>query len=98
MIHLGLVWVEAVIRNPNTGRHVTTKALVDAVATLTVVPRRLLRSKGTVELGERVSIVEAMGGKVYTHIPMLEDVVNMVLMGVATLEALGLEVDPVTGN
>ena len=50
------------------------------------------------ELGERVSIVEAMGGKVYTHIPMLEDVVNMVLMGVATLEALGLEVGPVTGN
>ena len=50
------------------------------------------------ELGERVSIVEAMGGKAYTHIPMLEDVVNMVLMGVATLEALGLEVGPVTGN
>ncbi len=50
------------------------------------------------ELGERVSIVEAMGRKAYTHIPMLEDVVNMVLMGVATLEALGLEVGPVTGN
>jgi hypothetical protein len=58
----------------------------------------LLRSRGAVELGERVSIVEAMGGKAYTHIPMLEDVVNMVLMGVATLEALGLEVGPVTGN
>jgi predicted aspartyl protease len=63
-----------------------------------VVPRRLLRSKGTVELGERVSIVETMGGKAYTHILMSEDAVNMVLMGTATLEALGLEVDPVTGN
>jgi len=51
-----------------------------------------------VELGERVSIVEAMGGKAYTHILMLEDAVNMVLMGAATLEALGLEVGPVTGN
>ena len=50
------------------------------------------------ELGERVGIVEAMGGKAYTHIPMLKDVVNMVLMGAATLEALGLEVGPVTGN
>ena len=50
------------------------------------------------ELDECIGIVEAMGGKVYTHIPMLEDVVNMVLMGVATLEALGLEVGPVTGN
>ena len=58
----------------------------------------MLRSKSTVELGERVSIVEAMGGKAYTHILISEDAVNMVLMGAATLEALGLEVDPVTGN
>jgi hypothetical protein len=63
-----------------------------------VVPRRLLRSKGTVELDECIGIVEAMGGKAYTHILMLEDVVNMVLMGAATLEALGFEVGPVTGN
>jgi len=58
----------------------------------------LLRSKGTVELDECIGIVEAMDRKAYTHILMSEDVVNMVLMGVATLEALGLEVDPVTGN
>ena len=50
------------------------------------------------ELDECIGIVEAMGGKAYTHILMSEDVVNIVLMGVATLEALGLEVDPVTGN
>ena len=63
-----------------------------------MVPRRLLRSKGTVELDECIGIVEAMGGKAYTHILISEDAVNMVLMGAATLEALGLEVDPVTGN
>jgi len=51
-----------------------------------------------VELDECIGIVEAMGGKAYTHILMLEDVVNMVLMGAATLEALGFEVGPVTGN
>jgi len=51
-----------------------------------------------VELDECIGIVEAMGGKAYTHILMSEDAVNMVLMGAATLEALGLEVGPVTGN
>ncbi len=50
------------------------------------------------ELDECIGIVETMGGKTYTHILMLEDAVNMVLMGAVTLEALGLEVGPVTGN
>ena len=58
----------------------------------------LLRSKGTVELDECIGIVEAMDRKAYTHILMSEDVVNIVLMGAVTLEALGLEVDLVTGN
>jgi len=72
VIHLGLVWVEAVIRNPNTGRHVTAKALVDTGATLTVVPRRITEElqlpvigrrrvatvKGTMELDECIGIVE----------------------------------------
>jgi hypothetical protein len=30
---LGLVWVEVVIRNPSTGKHVFVKALVDTSAT-----------------------------------------------------------------
>ena len=50
------------------------------------------------ELDECIGIVEAMDRKAYTHILMSEDVVNIVLMGAVTLEALGLEVDPVTGN
>ena len=58
----------------------------------------MLRSKGTVELDECIGIVETMDRKAYTHILMSEDVVNIVLMGAVTLEALGLEVDPVTGN
>ncbi len=29
---MGLTWVEAVIKNPNTDRHATTKALVDTAA------------------------------------------------------------------
>jgi len=43
---MGLTWVEAVIRNPNTGRHVTARALVDMSVTLTVVPRRIAEEQG----------------------------------------------------
>jgi hypothetical protein len=43
---MGLTWVEAVIRNPNTGRHVTARALVDMGVTLTVVPRRITEEQG----------------------------------------------------
>jgi hypothetical protein len=79
---MGLVWVEAVIKNPNTGRHTTAKALVDTGATLTVLPRRIAEelqlpvigrrrvatAKGTAELDECVCVVEVMGRKAYVHI------------------------------
>ena len=108
---MGLVWVEAVIRNPNTGRHATTKALVDTGATLTVLPRRIAEelqlpvigrrrvatAKGTAELDECVGVVEVMGRKAYVHMLVSNDV-DTVLIGATTLETLGLEVDPVTGR
>ena len=108
---MSLVWVEAVIRNPNTGRHATVKALVDTGATLTVVPkgiaeelrlpaigrRRVATAKGTAELDECIGIVEVMGRRAYTHILVSNDV-DIVLIGVATLEILGLEVDLTTGK
>jgi clan AA aspartic protease len=111
VIHLSLVWIKAVIRNPNTGRHVTAKALVDTGATLTVAPgriaeelqlpvigrRRVATAKGTTELDECISIVEVMGRKAYTHILASNDV-DTVQIGVTTLETLGLEVDPTTGR
>jgi clan AA aspartic protease len=106
---MGLVWVEAVIRNPNTGRHATAKALVDTGATLTVLPRkiaeelqlpvigrrRVTTAKGTTELDECVGIVEVMGRKAYVHMLASNDI-DIVLIGATTLETLGLEVDPVT--
>jgi clan AA aspartic protease len=102
---LGLAWVKAVTRNPNTGRHLSVKALVDTVATLAVVPRRIAEglqlpvigrrrvatAKGTVELDECIGIVEVMGRRAYTHILVSNDV-DIVLIGAATLEILGLEV------
>ncbi len=70
---MGLTWVEAVIKNPNTDRHATAKALIDTAATLTVLPRRIAEelqlptigrgstAKGAVELDEYVGVVEVMG-------------------------------------
>jgi clan AA aspartic protease len=108
---MGLVWVEAVIKNPNTSKHATTKALVDTGATLTVVPRRIaeglqlpvigrrrvMTAKGIAELEECVGVVEVMGRRAYTHI-LVSDDIDTVLVGATTLETLGLEVDPVTGK
>jgi Predicted aspartyl protease len=109
VIYMGLTWVEAVIKNPNTGRHTTAKALVDTGATLTVLPRkiaeelqlpvigrrRVATAKGTAELDECVGVVEVMGRKAYVHMLVSNDV-DIVLIGATTLETLGLEVDPVT--
>ena len=108
---MGLTWVEAVIKNPNTDRHATAKALVNTAATLTVLPRRIaeelqlptigrrrvMTAKGTTELDECVGVVEVMGRKAYTHI-LVSDDIEIVLIGATTLETLGLEVDPVTGK
>jgi Predicted aspartyl protease len=108
---MGLTWVEAVIKNPNTDRHATAKALVDTTATLTVLPRRIAEglqlpvigrrrvatAKGAAELDECVGVVEVMGRKAYTHI-LVSDDIEIVLIGATALETLGLEVDPVTGK
>jgi len=49
---MGLTWVETMIRNPNTGRHVTARALVDRDATLTVLPRRIAEELQLPVIGE----------------------------------------------
>jgi len=108
---MGLVWIDAVIRSPSTGGAVAVKALVDTGATLSVVPRRIAEelqlpvigrrrvatAKGVTELDERTGIVEVMGGKAYLHM-LVSDDIDVVLIGAATLETLGLEVDPATGE
>jgi clan AA aspartic protease len=108
---MSLIWIDAVIRNPFTGKAITAKALVDASATLTVVPRRVAEelqlpvigrrraatAKGLTELDECLGVVEVMGRKAYTHI-LVSDDVDVVLIGAVTLETLGFEVDLVSGR
>ena len=108
---MSLTQIGTVIKNPFTGKAITTKALVDTGATLTVIPRkiaeelqlpvigrrRVATAKGTTELDECIGVVEVMGRKAYAHM-LVSDDVDIVLIGTTTLETLGPEADPTTGK
>jgi clan AA aspartic protease len=105
------IWVEAVIRNPFTGKSASVKALVDTGATDAVIPKKIaeelqlpttgksvvLTAKGPVELDECVGVMEIAGRR--RAVPMLiSSEMDFALIGVTTLEWLRLEVDPTTGK
>jgi clan AA aspartic protease len=108
---VGYVWVDAVIRNPTTNRSASVKALVDTGATYTVIPRKIFEelklplrgkrkvrtAKSLTELDVCEGVVEIMGKSTPTLI-LVSDDLDFALIGVTTLELLGLEVDPVTGE
>jgi len=108
---MSLIRIGAVIRNPFTGKAITTKAPVDTGIILTVVPRRAAdepqlpvigkrraaTAKGVTELDECIGIAEVMGRKAYVHMLISNDV-DTVLIGATTLETLGLEVYLTTGK
>jgi len=108
---VGRVWVDVVIGNPFTGRSVSTRALVDTGATYSVIPRRVFEelqlpvigrrsvvtARGSVKLDECLGVVEVMGRRAYSHILVSEDI-DTPLIGTVTLETLGFEVDPITGE
>jgi clan AA aspartic protease len=108
---MSLTRIGTVIRNPFTGKAITTKAPVDTGNILTAVPRRaadelqlpvigrrrVATAKGAAELDECIGVVEIMGRKAYVHMLTSNDV-DTVLIGATTLETLGLEVDPTTGK
>ena len=96
--------------NPNRSIEVPN-ALVDTGATWTAVPRALvselgLRQVGTIrvrtaagpqELEQSYAQLELAGKTLVTNISV-SDTLDTVLVGVTTLEALGLAVDPVKGE
>ena len=108
---MGHVLVEALIGNPITGKSVRVRSLVDTGATYTVIPRRVFEelelpvigrksvktAKGATELSECFGVIEIMGRRAGSQI-LVSDEIDVVLIGVLTLEALGLEVDPTTGR
>ena len=108
---MGYVWVDAIIKNPFTGKSISVKALVNTGATLTVIPRKIANelglpmigksivqtARGVTELGACFGVVEIMGEETPARI-LVSDEVDTVLIGITVLEQLGLEVDPVTGK
>jgi len=108
---MGHVWVKARIGDPGKRRIAEVDALVDTGATLTVVPRRLaeelglevtgkvpaMTASGKIEL-ERTRIWIELEGREDVVPAVISDIVDKVLIGVTTLEVLGLQVDPITGR
>jgi len=108
---MGHVWVKARIGDPGKRRVIEVNALVDTGATLTVIPRRLANELG-LEVTGKIPVMTADGKielertRVWIELEdkedivsaVISDVIDKVLIGVTTLEVLGLQVDPVTGR
>jgi aspartyl protease family protein len=108
---LGHVWVSAKICSLDGSRCEEVRALVDTGATLTVVPRPIAgrvglkphrvdvvhTGAGRVRVERAAAVVEVEGRRTVTEV-WISDIIDKVLIGVTTLELLGLEVDPSTGR
>jgi len=108
---MGHVWVKAKVTNPLTGANIEEEALVDTGATYTVIPWRTYEkldlrvvgekevetAKGLTRLDESFAVIEIQGKRGLTPLLVSKDLKDL-LVGVLTLGALGLTVDPTTGK
>jgi len=108
---MGHVRVRLRISDIGRRRTLDVEGVVDTGATLTVIPRRLAEELG-LEVTGRSLIETGAGrleldrGRVWVEIMgrseivpvLISDTIDKVLVGVATLEVLGLQVDPMTGR
>jgi clan AA aspartic protease len=103
--------VEARLVNPINGAELKTLALVDTGATYSVVPWSIYEklnlmivgkkivetAKEPEELEESLLVIEIKGKKTVTP-ALISKELKDALVGALTLEALGLAVDPATGE
>lgn len=108
---MGHVKVEAGLLSPVTGERLVVEALIDTGATFTTLPRgvadrlklievtkrRVRTASGEEVLPESYVTVEVMGEKTTTPV-LISEKMDRTLLGVLTLEALALKVDPKTGK
>ena len=108
---MGHVQVEVRLVNPINGAELKTLALVDTGATYTAIPlsvheklnlmivgKKIVETaEGPTELDESFLVIEIKGKRGVTPVLVSRDLKD-VLVGVLTLEALGLAVDPTTGE
>jgi clan AA aspartic protease len=110
---MGYVRVRGVVANPlEHGLRVELEFVVDTGAIYTVIPRSVAERLRLKELSKRrfkiasgevveCSVSEAyveIGGEGITSLVAIGDERTPVLLGVTTLELLGLQVDPVNGK
>lgn len=108
---MGHILVDARILNPIKGTEFNTKALVDTGATFTVIPweiyeklnlkvvgkKKVETAKWIMELDESLALLEIKGKS--SIIPLLiSKELKDTLIGIISLEALCLIVDPTTGE
>jgi len=108
---LGHITVDVGLSSPLTGESLAAKALIDTGATFTTLPKSIAGKLKLVEVtkrsvrtasGEEVLpesyvIAEVMGEKTVTPV-LISEKLDRVLLGVLTLEALALKVNPETGK
>jgi clan AA aspartic protease len=109
--HMGHVEVRVALSNPDTSAKAEEMGLVDAGATLSVLPRKLAESLrlavksqskamtagGPVQV-DLSDVYVQIAGKSATVRVAISDVIDRLLIGVTTLETLGLTVDPLAGE
>lgn len=109
---MGHVFAKVRLSNPLTEETITVSdALVDAGATFTTVPqaigeklklkpftrRRVHTASGEEELAESIVLIEIQDETTVNPV-WISPKIDRILIGVLTLEALGLKVEPKTGR
>jgi len=108
---MGHVSVEVKLTSPTSQKTITTDSIIDTGATFTTIPktisqklklpsiaRRKVRTpSGEETLTESYLIIEVLNEKTATPV-LINPKLDRVLIGVITLEALALKVDPKTGK
>ena len=108
---MGHVEVDVGLSNPEKGTRKDERGLVDTGATLSVLPRKLAESlqlaiksqskamtAGGPVLVDLSDVYVEIAGKTATVRVAISDVIDRLLIGVTTLETLGLTVDPLAGQ
>ncbi|MCL0088826.1 retroviral-like aspartic protease family protein [Dehalococcoidia bacterium] len=108
---MGHIYVSLTISNMAGSRSKDVQALADTGATLTVIPERIARelelaevSTESVETGAgELELVRSaaritIDRKQSVQDVLISDFIDRVLLGVVTLEAMALSLDPLTGK
>jgi len=109
---LGHIEVDVGVGSLSGERLVRVRALVDTGATFTVIPEGIAKELGLSATGERVRVLTAKGydeldlahavleidGKRRIMPVLISKHIDRVLVGVLTLEAMQLRVNPITGK